>query len=104
MNDLRDAEKMGREAFEAGKPRAPALNQAFLEKHIAGRPAGGWGKGGYKLIKAYLAGWDEANLSADVPGWTDEETKRSNAQETTQRRERERPYQTNRRARYRATS
>lgn len=71
MNSMQDAEKMGREAFEAGKPRAPVLNQAFLEKHIADQPIGDSDVN--DRLGAYLAGWDDANLSADVPGWTEEE-------------------------------
>lgn len=70
MTDLQDAEKMGREAFAAGREVAPSLNKEFLEKHIAGEPIGGRG---VVRMKAYIAGWTAANLAANVPGWTDEE-------------------------------
>lgn len=63
MTDLQDAERMGREAFAAGREIAPSLNKEFLEKHVAGEPIGGHGS---KRMEAYIAGWNAANLTFSI--------------------------------------
>ena len=66
--DIKAATKEGREAFERGAKRAPALNQKFLKaaaesaKLARGRSAVSLSP----LLEAYLAGWDAANLARPV--------------------------------------
>lgn len=53
----------GVRAFQQGKPRVPAQDQAFLREHCNG-PIGS--SGCKKALNEWLRGWDEANLRASV--------------------------------------
>lgn len=53
------AYEFGKLAFEKGIRCAPAMDREFLEAHIKGLPVGG----GAKLMKQWIKGWTEANLS-----------------------------------------
>lgn len=55
----RAARGMGLAAHAAGILRAPALDPALVEL-LRGRPVGTLGAG---LMRAWLAGWDAANLA-----------------------------------------
>lgn len=56
------AKKAGALAFQAGKPRAPALNPAFVQAAAEGDGINRLGL----LLGAYLHGWDVAHLAADA--------------------------------------
>jgi hypothetical protein len=53
----------GRFAYNNGEPRVPILNRTVFEA-ITGLPVG---DGAAEIMKAFLHGWDEANLSAPLP-------------------------------------
>lgn len=52
----------GKDAFEAGKPRVPALDPAVREG-LAGLRVG---LGAADMMAAWTQGWDVANLSASI--------------------------------------
>lgn len=60
--NIRIAEQQGVAAFQAGRQRAPALNQAFL----VAISAVATGSALLELLDAYLHGWDIANLAEGV--------------------------------------
>ncbi len=64
---IETARQAGQDAFENGRDRAPALNQAFLKACFAETNEGDTIA---PLLDAYLAGWDRANL--DAPLYEDE--------------------------------
>jgi hypothetical protein len=57
-----DWKEVGRRAFHAGEMAAPALNRQVMDA-IAGMPVGG---GAADIMRAFSAGWDEANMAAPV--------------------------------------
>jgi hypothetical protein len=64
------AEKMGREAFKAGKKCIPALDKEIMAFAFANGNR-------YRLIlESWTNGWTEENLDAPVPGWTEEENRK----------------------------
>jgi hypothetical protein len=62
--DVDTAKALGRSAFHAGEHSAPALNPDIMAA-IAGLPVGG---GAANIMRAFSAGWMEANLQAPVEG------------------------------------
>jgi hypothetical protein len=60
------AEKAGRKAYKAGLIRLPSGDPG-MRRMIGERPIH---DKDMPFISAWLHGWDEANLSAPVPGWT----------------------------------
>lgn len=52
----------GRQAFEAGKPCAPALDQEFLRRFCNGKPGTS-----LPALRAWQQGWIKASLAAPVP-------------------------------------
>jgi len=66
----KEAKEMGKEAFKYGKIRAPAQNKELMDRLEHGEP-------GVNIanMKAWVEGWDEANLKAPVPEPKAEEPK-----------------------------
>lgn len=62
---LEDAKRAGADAFIAGRPRAPALNQEFISAACAASSVGGLDLSG--LLEAYLRGWTVALLAENSP-------------------------------------
>lgn len=58
----------GKQAFEAGKPRVPALDVTVREG-INGMPVG---TGAADMMMAWTQGWDVANLAAPIDAEDDE--------------------------------
>ncbi len=56
----REAFTAGKDAFEAGQGRAPALNARFIAMACAEQDTS-------VILDEYLRGWDRANLDAPVP-------------------------------------
>jgi hypothetical protein len=61
--DIATAKELGRAAFEKGAKAIPALDVDFVNS-LKGQPVGGTG---VALMKAWMAGWMAANLSAPLP-------------------------------------
>jgi hypothetical protein len=62
-NLIEVAKKLGKEAFHAGKPSAPALNKTLNElvfEHLKGKEMG-WS---IPIWDAYLTSWTRENLAA----------------------------------------
>lgn len=63
-------ERMGEEAFNAGKPRIPARDNTIMNNPaLQNAPVGAIND----ALDSWLRGWDEANLAAPVEGWSEEE-------------------------------
>lgn len=61
MNKI-TAKDFGKVAFENGAPRIPALDVVLFAEYLTGAQVGSKKAG--TAMKAWLAGWDEANLAA----------------------------------------
>jgi len=57
VTEINKAQRAGVKAFNNGKDRAPALNQAFLKEACSSKI------NTIALLDAYLHGWDIANLA-----------------------------------------
>lgn len=60
--EVPDFAEIGRRAFAAGAMRVPVLD-ADVRAAISGQPIGGTGA---EIMRAWLSGWDAANLADDV--------------------------------------
>lgn len=69
MKITKIARDLGRQAFKAGKKCIPAADQALTDliAKNTGRSV--------LLLKAWCNGWIDENLTAPVPGWTDNENR-----------------------------
>lgn len=60
LQAINEAKEEGRNAFNNKRPRAPALNQAFVHWACESRHDTA------TLLESYVTGWDEANLNSEA--------------------------------------
>ena len=62
--EIKKAEKAGREAFKAGKKSVPVMDAVIME--MVKTHSGSWDGSVVSILKAWITGWHKENLATEI--------------------------------------